>query len=395
MAFGGGKVPGQLFVGSSKQINRKLLKGLLGKLSRSHDVFVEPCSGPLTISALASQAGFNPERMESSDITLYSSVLGYAVAGQPIADLQIRIDGREYEDAAEIILEQERIFCERLGNAYWMAVSRELDVERKTHLERLNEQIGGLRKLLGGMEYRCQDMFAHMAEHVDNERAVVVVNAPILHKDYERFYDTEGRVEWAAPEYEIFNPQEGGYDRIQAMFDGVPALMVAYMERDDAPEHGIVAVRGGVRKSPGDGLATRSCNGYFVSNRADEVRGILGGAAVSDFEGMKLEPGNFRLTDEQFVPTAESEVELRKIEGAQAYYYRKLWTHGFVGVGCNVNVGVFVDGRLIGIFGLDKGYISMGRGTSPRVLILYSMQVALRKKPIRWNRLLTMMAKSE
>ena len=56
-----------------------------------YDKFIEPCSGELAMSQLAIEAGFS--YIEASDITLFSTLLGYYVEGKPIDELCVKVDG--------------------------------------------------------------------------------------------------------------------------------------------------------------------------------------------------------------------------------------------------------------------------------------------------------------
>ena len=93
--------------------------------------------------------------------------------------------------------------------------------------------------------------------------------------------------------------------------------------------------------------------------------------------------------------TENTEVHVCKIEQKSAQYYRKLWTHNFIGSSAPLNFAVFLDDKIAGVFGLDKSALTMGAfGTrvSDSVFLMYGMTVPHRK--YRLNRLLTMLAQN-
>ncbi len=51
--------------------------------------FVEPCAGTFAMSNLAIQNGYKPEQIETSDVSMMSSVMGYAITGKPLDELEI------------------------------------------------------------------------------------------------------------------------------------------------------------------------------------------------------------------------------------------------------------------------------------------------------------------
>src|SRR5690606_11932212 len=61
------------------------LKGL------GYDKIVLPAVGEFNLAAIAIEAGFEPDQIYASDISAYSSALGYLFAGKPIDDLGLTL----------------------------------------------------------------------------------------------------------------------------------------------------------------------------------------------------------------------------------------------------------------------------------------------------------------
>lgn len=96
-----------------------------------------------------------------------------------------------------------------------------------------------------------------------------------------------------------------------------------------------------------------------------------------------------------YVITPKAKVQTVQIERAEAQYYRQLWTHNFVGSSAPINVAVLIDGKIAGVFGIDKSALTMGAfGTqvSDAVFLMYGMTVP--HKTYRLGRLLTMLAQN-
>lgn len=76
--------------------------------------------------------------------------------------------------------------------------------------------------------------------------------------------------------------------------------------------------------------------------------------------------------------TEKTKVQLCQIERAEAQYYRQLWTHNFVGSSAPINIAVLIDGKIAGVFGVDKAALAMGAfGTqvSDALFLMYGMTV--------------------
>jgi len=59
-------------------------------------------------------------------------------------------------------------------------------------------------------------MWEHLKEVLDDPHALVIANPPTYFSGYEKFYDTQGKMTWKEPPYELFDPETGHqqfYDR--------------------------------------------------------------------------------------------------------------------------------------------------------------------------------------
>lgn len=75
-----------IFLGGVTGDHRKYLRALLEYYrERGCDRIFIPCTGQNTVVKTALDAGFLPEQIFSSDISLFSSMLGYLYSGQPIS----------------------------------------------------------------------------------------------------------------------------------------------------------------------------------------------------------------------------------------------------------------------------------------------------------------------
>jgi hypothetical protein len=143
-----------------------------GKYTR----FVEPCAGAFVMPLIAREAGWQPTQMESSDVSLFSSVCGLYLGGKDLGVLDVRVDGQPLEldgptdvQAALILYTQLLLRMETRPEVdYWKELIRDLYDRRKDHIEAIRDDLAKLQKRLGGIEYEPLDLWAHLDRHADN-----------------------------------------------------------------------------------------------------------------------------------------------------------------------------------------------------------------------------------
>ena len=91
--------PGAMFLGCLGPSEQKFLVTLIETAAKSgYTRFVEPCAGTFAMANLAVQNGFKPEQIETSDVNMMSTVLGYAITGQSLEPLEIHAQGFSNEE---------------------------------------------------------------------------------------------------------------------------------------------------------------------------------------------------------------------------------------------------------------------------------------------------------
>ena len=137
-------------------------------------------------------------------------------------------------------------------------------------------------------------------------------------------------------------------------------------------------------------------NVYLTSNRPEEATALANGKKIARPGESKLNALECSMLPRDYEITEKTKVQLCQIERAEAQYYRQLWTHNFVGSSAPVNIAVLIDGKIAGVFGVDKSALTMGAfGTqvSDALFLMYGMTVPHKK--YRLGRLLTMLAQNK
>lgn len=384
--------PGMFFVGGTLvPAEQKYLKVLFENARKNgYTRFVEPCAGAFAMSHIAVQCGYKPSEVEASDVAMFTAIMGYAITEQSLETLELKAQGFTEEELLDpAVALYAWIYLKTVKNAgkeYFYGIMRDLEFRKEEHLAEIREQLDRAKKSLNGMSYRSLDMWKHLDECYDDPHCLVIANPPTYTAGFEKWYDTGGRMSWKEPEYGIFDPSHGLVDLYEKMKDA-KCLLVCYEENKPGMTAGApIFARYGVR----DGV-----NAYLTTNRPDEATALAEGKKIARPNEGKLEPLDCSILPRDYEITRKCRIQVTQIERTEAQYYRKLWTHNFIGSSAPINMAVLIDGKLAGVFGLDKSALTMGAfGTqvSDAVFLMYGMTIPHNK--YRLGRLLTMLAQN-
>lgn len=373
--------PGEMFLGCLGAVEQRFLVDLIQNAAKNgYTRFVEPCAGTFAMSNLAVQNGYKPENIETSDVSMMTSIMGYAIMEKPLDELEIHALGfpdEELLDPAVALYAQMYLRSSKTaGNEYFYNLLMDLRIRREEHIQHIRERLDGCKKLLHGMSYRPLDMWDHLNEVLDDPHAIVIANPPTYFSGYEKFYDTAGKMTWKEPEYRLFNPDTGHSELFERCMSS-KALVICYQEKRPGEAVGeSIFARFGTRSD---------LNSYITSNRGEEATALAKGKKIKRPSEGKLEPIECSMLPRNYVITDKSTVRVIPIKAAEAQYYRVLWTHNFVGSSATFNRAVLIDGMIAGVFGISKMQ-------SESLFVWYVMKVP--HETYRLGRLLYMLAQN-
>lgn len=377
------QTPGAFFLGTLVPSEQKFLKTIIENARKQgYTRFVEPCAGAFAMSHLAVQCGFRPEQIEASDVTLFSSVYGYAIMDKPLDDLKITAKGFTEEDMKDPATVLYALMLLKTtvnsGGDFFYAMLKDLEIRRNEHIQRIREQLERARNLLKGFSYRPLDMYDHLDEAMNDEKAIIFANPPTYKSGFEKWYDTKGNMTWQEPSYRVFDPKTGLIKLMQEIMAGKKALILCYEENETGKMAGYpVFARYGVRKG---------INVYLTTNQPDKAIELAGGKIIVRPQERELNALNCAILPSDYNLTENSKISYMKIEPQVAFYYRAIWTHNFSGGSAQINVGLFIDGQIAGVLGYQ---IAFGKELK-ELVIMYG--ITPKHQTLRLNRLLTMIA---
>lgn len=373
--------PGEMFLGCLGSVEQRFLVKLIETAVKSgYTKFVEPCAGTFAMANLAVRSGFKPEQIETSDVSMMTTVMGYAITGQPLESLEIHAqgfsDGELLDPATALYAQMYLRTSKSAGNAYFYNILMDLKERREEHIASIREQIENTKRLLYGMSYRPLDMWEHLKEVLDDPHALIIANPPTYFSGYEKFYDTQGKMMWKEPEYQMFDPDTGHKQFYKLCMDA-KALVICYQEKQTGKAEGhTIFARSGVRAD---------LNSYITTNQEEKATALAHGKKIKRPSESKIEPLECSMLPRDYEITEKSKLQILPIKAAQAQYYRVLWTHNFVGSSATFNRALLIDGYVAGVFGISKMQ-------SESLFVWYVMKISHKK--YRLGRLCYMLAQN-
>ena len=319
--------PGAFFLGTLVPSEQKFLKTLIeSSIKNGYTKFLEPCAGAFAMSHLAVQSGFKPNQIEASDVSMFTSIMGYAITGQPLEELCLHakdFSDEELLDPATALYAWKYLsMAKNAGKDYFYNYLIDMEQRREEHIKGLREQLDRAKSVLGGMSYRALDMWKHIDEVLDDPHALIIANPPTYVAGFEKYYDTNGNMTWQEPDYGIFDPETGLIEFMDRVKDA-KCLVMCYEENIPGATAGApIFARYGVRNG---------VNVYLTSNRPDEAEFLAKGKKIARPNEQDLIPLDCKMLPIDYEISESSKIQVCQVERKSAQYYRKLWTHGFTG----------------------------------------------------------------
>lgn len=348
---GGFTAPGILFLSTWDKPERDFCKAVFsGLLQRGYTRFCEPCAGGFAMPLMALDAGWKPESMEASDVGLYSAIIGTTLdPNRSWDELAITLDGKPMDlgDGNKIDQAARALYLQLLTRfevkpkyEYWLAIIEDLKRNEKEHTASIRERVLSMDQRLHGLRYQTIDLWEHMAKVQDDPHTVVSLNAPTFKNGFEQFFDTKGRLCWAEPTYEIYDPEPGGKRQLKEFADA-PALLVTQQQLEPGNEDYAVHAR---HLSLGQYV-------YMKSNRPEEIFEITGGPKVSVSPGRMNESSIWPTLPYDYVISPKSAIDVLPCKATTAEYYKNFWLHRLQGKPNAYNLLILIDGMVAGVIG--------------------------------------------
>lgn len=385
--------PSILFISTWDAPERAYAAELLPKLlAKGYTNYEEPSVGGFAMPLVALDAGYSPAQMTTSDVHLFSSVLGHLNSGQDMKSLGVTLDDEPFEyssdepvaQAAELLWLQ--LLCRmqaRPTGHYWSTMIEDLKLNREEHLRSFAAQLEKHSHRLRGLTYRTESVWEHMERVADDPKALIISNPPTYRGAYEKFFDTKGRMAWKTPEYEVFDAKVD-IPRMVEFMEGRKALLV--VQQQQTPGNAAHARPPYARQLSAGELV------FINSNRPEEIEEALGGLRVVRRTLGPLGDRPWPILPDDYEITKDSKVELTLVEAKVADAYRREWMHRLYPVPGSGNVLVLIDGYAAGVIGYSIASMSMSFAAKWEKHAILRFAFGAKHQSYRLTRLATMLA---
>jgi hypothetical protein len=353
---------GKVFLGSTPADHRRFITAALAHL-HSHGArrVIVPCCGQFTLVKCAITAGFDKKDILASDVSLFSSLLGYYYAGRPLSELPFTIKpGRlaeEYErcdsDASRLalLLLYMKLSQLRTDRDFERRYADDLTGNAGEHTSRMRQALETFREFYSGITYGIEDL-RKVTEH-DGPDTVILLNPPAYAGGYTKMFKKIGEVidfrvqidEWnARKEYRAF------YDSLK----GMSAPCFIYRCNDTAgfdPRDVVFANEAGPKRVD-----------YWLCTKPEVLQGWTHTGSV------KLKPSHpsrpyhhVPMFSDADTLTVDSEVRFAVVKEEPALYYRDLLAHRLGDTKAELYVLCLIGGKMFSVAGFHSQKLRIGQ----------------------------------
>src|SRR5579883_649983 len=374
---------------AARNFLRSTLRGIKNNPKYTRAVF--PCCGRFGAVEAAIAAEVPAERIEASDIALFSCILGHLGSRGHLRELGIHFASERFErlnayigkrEEAGAVFTAMKIAQLNGDKIYTRVIIDELWRGLDDYVMQLSGKAWELAGKIRGLRFDARDMIEHIRSVADDPGTIICLNPPLFQGGYQRMWRMVGtEIIWNAPNVPYFDPKT----QLDKLFDillSAKALTLFYRPANQA---------GGLDEKLRDyGVFASSAHRkteFVCSNRPDEVEKL-----VQQQRETKVAPARIPVLPPDHVITENSTAGIVKTTAAQALYYRDLWAHKLGTTRSEGYYFVAVDGYIFGVFGMR--YDQWLRGESSAVHEVFGFNVPSKRYP-RLNRLLMAIIMSE
>ena len=373
-----------IFQGMTPTPFRPFLLSVFRSLRKKYDRVVVPCVGAFTVPQIAVEAGFKPSEVITSDISLFSTTVGYYLTDRPFEDLNFDIDHPFWDfildktkkvDYADLLLLMKMLqFKEHIQ--YEKMYLDEVMFNVVLYREQMERMLGELKTKIGGIKYEIKDMRAEIDDHKDDPRNILYVNPPAYKGGYEKMFDFREAILFnKPPEIAEFDWKEEYTPLFQAT-EKSKALIFWYRYKSLEEAHKLHAVY--VVE-----YFTGERNDFILANRPDEIGDEFKDVVLK--RGIKYESLNVKIWEGEL--TKDSKVDWFISKAEHSLYYRNVWAHRLGDTEAEVYMIWTMDGQIFATVGLHMA--SLMRLQEKHVFEVFGFTVP-HKKYDNINRLLMM-----
>lgn len=349
---------GKVFLGFTPSEQRKFIVAILSHVREKYDKVYVPCAGQFTLVKSAISAGYDPAQVYASDVSLFSSLLGYYYAGKPLSELPFSIEN-DYKE----IYENWSTDAERIAYIFILIKIKQLREEiiyeaqhredllanMVTHVQKMAKVIANAAPYYRGLNYEIADIRDVL--NCDDPRAIILCNPPAYAGGYEKMFRLDGIAEWNAKIAQFnYNKEAWGmYCRAKERqshiiwYKGKDLYFVNGKQKERVPSKDIIFCK----------EYSLLRNDYWLSTKPAELKDCPATYSVIMTKHVEAKPfKNAKLISNEDLPlTRDTKVEFVTVSPQNALYYRDLFAHKLGTVKAEIHRLCLLNGKVFGVCG--------------------------------------------
>lgn len=379
----------KIFLGRTPVAQRKYSSAVFRHLVSTHPKLVVPASGAATLVGDALEAGYKKENIETSDISLFTSLLGYLFSGKPISEIKFQVADEYRADYEKITDDIGRVaylmwlmkMAQLSKIHYRRMLYEDLLANREKHIALLAEQIKKMRDYFFGINYEIKDLRDEFVERDSN--TLLVINPPVFKNCYEKkMFNFQGFIEYESgiKEFDFKKEYHTLYEKSKEL--SYPCIWYRYRGVNGFnPSEVIYAREYQVGKTD-----------FFLCTKPSVIEDRALRSYMMRIATKRLRPYCSPTFGEKDGIDENSTVRFVSVPEEVGLYYRDLFAHRLGTTGAEHYYLMLIDGKVFSTCGFTTS--KLFRLKSEYVFENFGFSVSLKKYP-QSNRLLMMMLTSK
>lgn len=341
-----GNYYGELFYGVAKthlrQISAELLK------HNKYEKIVYFAAGSFNIAKAAILSGYEPSQIYCSDISIYSSLLGYLFSNQPISTMkglelseeianEVELADDEFTKVATILWHMRAINLSKME--YRLPELESFIIDKKSYIDQYISKLKKEYEILKGIHYEIDDINNVLRDY--GEGTCLIGFPPINKNDYEKIFDYGDAVDLKV-DIDMFVP-EMFVDMFNQSIGWKSSFLAFTTHRFDDIDYKYIFAA----KYNGDNKYD-----YSLFNHLEKIPPALKKFLLSN----KVKPYAPLKGISIFGPDdtikEDSDISIKPMKAENALFYRSLWIHNLGTTSASSNYGLFVDNKLFAVVGI-------------------------------------------
>lgn len=379
----------KVFLGHTPADQRKFITAVLRFLKDKFQILILPAIGQFSLAKCAIEAGYEKRNIFTSDMSLYSTLLGYLYSGKNILDLGIQVSPtheerwrqctNDFERAAFLVWLMKQ--CQLKPTVYYeKVVYDELVENRELHINQLTKKLEQYATLYSGIHYEIADMRDVLTAKKE-EGALTIVNPPVFRNGYTKMFNFKGNILWNSgiSEFDFLKEYKNYYSETKKL--SAPHIWYRFRDTEGFdPKDIIYCKEYDVDKRD-----------YWLLTKPEVLEGFSFRYTVEFLEARPTKPYPTKIFTDEDTITENSEISFVGVPEEVAMYYRDLFAHKLGNTKAEHYYLMLVDGKIYSVCGFHTTKLFGMQST--RVFENFGFSVPLKSNP-HSNRLLMMLITS-